>query len=240
MISRIIPQVSDKRVRQVLMRAIAEAQLEPGRYYHVCWWEGRLQCLHVHHTKEHHPSFYAANGYVFTEGLNVYQWRLVTNRVIDFCRQCGITLRGRVARREPRKADLFRERLRITEFDSRRLRDLIVDLRSPGPPLSARVDRLEQLLESAQTVAPEEVPENVVTMNSRVRLRDDERNEEMTCSLVFPLEARDSEDLRERSISVLSPIGMSILGRQVGHVVGGRIRVDEMLYQPEAAGDFHL
>jgi len=240
MINRRMQQVTDKRVRQIVARAIAEAQLEPERYYHVCWWEGRLQCLRIHHTKEHHPSFYAANGYIFMDGLNVYQWQLVINRVMDFCRQCGIMLRGRLARREPQKADLSREKLRITEFDFRRLRDLIADLRSPGPPTNTRLDKLERLLESAHTVTPEEVPENVVTMNSRVRLRDDERNEEMTCSLVFPLEARDGEDLRERSISVLSPIGMSILGRQVGHTVAGRIRVDEMLYQPEAAGDFHL
>lgn len=240
MINEKMQQVTDKRVRQSVARAIAEARLEPERYYHVCWWEGRLQCLHVHHTKEHHPSFYAANGYVFMEGLSVYQWQLVTNRVKDFCRRCGITLRARLAQRTPQKADRSLEKPRITVFDARRLRDLITDLRSPQPPANAHLDKLERLLESAHTVAPEEVPANVVTMNSRVRLKDDERNEEMACSLVFPLEARDGEDLRERSISVLSPIGMSILGRQVGHVVGGRVRVDEMLYQPEAAGDFHL
>ena len=229
MTNKRVPQMTDKQVRLIIARAIAETPMESGRCYHVCWWDGRLQCLHVRHTKEHHPSFYAANGYVFTNGLNVHQWRLVTSRVLDFCR-----------RREAQTTGLSQEKLQITEFDSRRLRALITDIRSLGSPTNARVNKLERTLESAHTVAPEEVPGNVVTMNSRVRLRDDERNEEMTCSLVFPLDALDSKASRERNVSVLSPIGVSMLGRQVGHTIEGRIRVDEMLYQPEAAGDFHL
>jgi regulator of nucleoside diphosphate kinase len=38
----------------------------------------------------------------------------------------------------------------------------------------------------------------------------------------------------------LSPLGLSILGRRTGDIVDGRVRIDELLYQPEAAGDFHL
>jgi len=240
MTNKTAQQMTDKHVQQIVARAIADAQIESGRCYHVCWWEGRLQCLHVRHTKEHHPSFYAANGYVFIDGLNAHQWQLVTSRVMDFCRTHRITLRGGSGPSEARKASLSGDMLQITEFDSRRLRDLIAGLRLRGVPRNAHLDQLEQMLESAHTVASEEVPENVVTMNSRVRLRDGRKNEEMTCSLVFPVEAPDEQNDRNGSISVLSAIGVSILGRQVGQTVGGRIRVEEMLYQPEAAGDFHL
>jgi len=230
------PQITDKKVQQIAARAIAETPLDSGRCYHLCWWEGRLQCLHVRHTKEYHPSFFAANGYVFTEGLNVHQWRLVVGRVLDFCRSRRIALDRRAAP----KAGLSREKLHVTEFDSQRLRRLIAEIRLPDASVNAHVDRLQEVLESAQTIPPENVPGNVVTMNSRVRLRDDRRDEEMTCSLVFPRDARKSRKSQDRRISVLSPVGVSILGRPVGHTIRGRIRVEELLYQPEAAGDFHL
>jgi len=106
--------------------------------------------------------------------------------------------------------------------------------------MSPLLDRLQGVLESACTVAPREVAGNVVTMNSQVRLKDHKKKDEMTCSLVFPLDAVKGEDLEKRNVSVLSPMGLSILGRRVGDTIEGRIHVDQMLYQPEAAGDFHL
>ncbi|MCU0915995.1 MAG: GreA/GreB family elongation factor [Planctomycetes bacterium] len=235
MTAKTMQQITDRKVQQIAARAIAATPLETGRCYHLCWWEGRPQCLHVRHTKEHHPSFFAANGYVFTEGLNVHQWRLVVGRVRDFCRSRRLALE----RRETQKAAVPRETLHITEFDAQRLRSLIDETRLPGASVQAHVDRLQEVLESAQTIPPGDVPRNVVTTNSRVRLRDDRRNEEITCSLVFPHDAGKGQDSQSRSVSVLSPIGVSILGRPVGHTIRGRIRVEELLYQPEAAGDFH-
>jgi regulator of nucleoside diphosphate kinase len=80
-------------------------------------------------------------------------------------------------------------------------------------------------------------------MNSKARLRDLETNEEMIYTLVFPEDANVEED----KISVVAPIGTAMLGQRVGdefewEVPAGtvRLRVEELLYQPEAAGDFHL
>ncbi len=92
MINKGMQQMTEKQVRQAASQAIANTLIEPWRYYHLCWWEGRLQCLHVHHMKDPHPTFYAANGHVFTKGLNVFQWRLATSRIMDFCQREGITL----------------------------------------------------------------------------------------------------------------------------------------------------
>ena len=94
--------------------------------------------------------------------------------------------------------------------------------------------------ESADTVAPQDVAADVVTMNSHVRLKDDEARREMTLSLVFPADALKDTDFEKLNVSVLTPIGLSILGRRVGDVIEGRIRVAGLLYQPEAAGDFDL
>ncbi|HET9213096.1 MAG TPA: GreA/GreB family elongation factor [Thermoanaerobaculia bacterium] len=60
---------------------------------------------------------------------------------------------------------------------------------------------------------------------------------------VFPHEA----DYKEGRISILAPLGTALLGFRVGDVVEWRmpagtrtLRIEELLYQPEAAGDFHL
>ncbi len=233
--------MNEIKTRQIVAKAIAAADIEPWKYYHVCWWKGKLQCLHVHHTKEHHPAFYAASGYVFTEGLTEHQWKLVTDRAIEFCRTRGVRLTvGSTRRKADSPAGPFPERLKITEFDSMRLRRLLASGRSPGSPINADLDKLQRLLESAETVAPEEVPANVVTMNSQVQLKDEEANTEMTLSLVFPADALRDTDFEKMNVSVLTPIGLSILGRRIGDTVEGRIRVHELLYQPEAAGDYHL
>jgi len=233
--------MNEANMRKIVTRAIATAQIEPWKYYHVCWWEGRLQCLHVHHAKDIHPVFYGAPGSVFAKGLTVHQWKLMTDRISDFCRTRGVTL-GTASKRWKGKAtgDPVNGTLQITEFDSLRLRTLIASVQSPEVTGNALVDKLRWLLQSAHVVAPQDVPADVVTMNSQVHLKDDEKNREMTVSLVFPLDALKDVEFENMRVSVLSPIGLSILGRRVGDTLEGRIRVEKLLYQPEAAGDFHL
>lgn len=136
--------------------------------------------------------------------------------------------------------------IHVTHHDMERLRALISssnrsaddhDLRD-RPYLAA----LEAELDRAVVVDAEDIPSDVVTMNSRSRLRDGRRTWVM--SLVFP-ENADPEDGR---ISVLAPLGAALLGCRVGQhvrfrVPGGAERsceVMSVLYQPEAAGDLHL
>ncbi|HWQ92965.1 MAG TPA: nucleoside diphosphate kinase regulator [Clostridia bacterium] len=126
----------------------------------------------------------------------------------------------------------------ITEADMKRLRPLVESAKSRDD-----IKTLQQELDRAQVVAPLEVPSNVVTMNSKARIRDIESQEDMVYTLVFP----DQADIEQGKISVLAPIGTAMLGQRVGEefeweVPAGpvRLRVEEVLYQPEAAGDFHL
>jgi len=102
---------------------------------------------------------------------------------------------------------------------------------------------LQAELGMARVVAPAEVPPDVITMNSKARLRDCETGEEMVYTLAFPAQASIEQD----RISVLAPVGTAMLGHRVGdefqwNVPAGavRLRVEEVLYQPEAAGDYHL
>lgn len=102
---------------------------------------------------------------------------------------------------------------------------------------------LEQELRSGEVVAPTRVPKGVVTMNSKVRVRDLKSDERETFSLVYPEDA----DINEGRLSVLAPLGQALLGAKAGDVVEvdapagvRRIKIERILYQPEAAGDFHL
>jgi regulator of nucleoside diphosphate kinase len=79
-------------------------------------------------------------------------------------------------------------------------------------------------------------------MHSVVRLRDLDSDETLACALVYP---SDADDTRDR-ISVLAPIGTAILGYRVGDVIEWpvpaglrRLRVEEVVSQPERAGVLH-
>ena len=81
---------------------------------------------------------------------------------------------------------------------------LIVDwLRTPAyrQQLGIREsEELENELKKAKLVSSEELPGDVVRLNSMVRIRDEDENREMELMLVTP----DKADLRQRKISMLS------------------------------------
>ena len=98
-------------------------------------------------------------------------------------------------------------------------------------------------MDRAEIVDPKEIPVDVITMSSTVRLKDLVSGDENTYSLVFPTEA----DFSEGKISVLEPIGMAILGYKQGDTIKWsvpsgmrKLKVEEILYQPEAAGHYNL
>jgi regulator of nucleoside diphosphate kinase len=108
--------------------------------------------------------------------------------------------------------------------------------------LCVRLSNLPEL-ERAEIVRPKDIPADVVTMHSKVRLNDLVSGESNTYSLVFPTEA----NFAEGKISVLAPIGTAILGYRQGDpiewpVPSGlrRLKIEEILYQPESAGDHEL
>ena len=128
----------------------------------------------------------------------------------------------------------------LNERDFDRLNELVTTARRTHGALAAA---LEQGLTRSKPVAPTRVPKTVVTMNSRILFRDLESREEEIYTLVYPQDA----DVEAGKLSVLAPLGTVLLGAKVGQVVecttpGGvrRIKVEKILYQPEAAGDLHL
>jgi regulator of nucleoside diphosphate kinase len=127
----------------------------------------------------------------------------------------------------------------ITQSDMNRLRALIESMKSSREDLKTLGAELDQ----AKIVPQTEIPPNVITMNSKAQVRDIDAGELMTYTLVFPDKANADEGL----ISVIAPIGTAMLGQRVDdefewRVPAGtvRLRVEKILYQPEAAGDYHL
>ncbi len=129
----------------------------------------------------------------------------------------------------------------ITKTDEEKLRDLISKSQYSEYRGSPYLKMLAGELDKAQVVDSREIPPDVITLNSTVQLIDLESNDEMIYTLVFPEEANVSEG----KISVLAPIGTGMLGYRVGDTFewdtpGGKrsIRVDKILHQPEASGDY--
>lgn len=133
--------------------------------------------------------------------------------------------------------------IHITAFDLDRLQNLIVDAQSTEYRKSEYLDNLKMELQRAVIVVPQEIPSTVVTMNSTVELVDMDTNEVETYTLVFPEDA----DVSKGRVSILAPIGTAMLGYEIGDVfewdvpAGKRhLRVERIIYQPEASGNFEL
>ena len=133
--------------------------------------------------------------------------------------------------------------IHITKFDMDRLNELIDGLRLSPKANQANLDLLEKELYRGVLVDPQNIPRDVITMNSKVSITDTDSGEKMTYTLVFPSAA----NITESKLSVLAPLGMALLGYRTGDIIEWpvpsgirKLKVDEIIYQPEAAGDYHL
>jgi len=133
--------------------------------------------------------------------------------------------------------------LYLTDYDYERLELLLDNMNRVPQNRREDLSRLEEDLAICQIVAPEEMPANIVTLHSTVRYLDLDSNKERVVTLVFPSNA----DLSAGRISIAVPLGAAILGHSEGDLIAWEtfdgtktIRIEEVLYQPEAAGDYHL
>lgn len=131
----------------------------------------------------------------------------------------------------------------ITTSDAERLRQLVRGMTNLGDHERIYLKMLAEELLRAEIVDPLKIPRDVVTMNSLVKFRDMDNREIYMYSIVYPANA----DYEKGRISVLAPIGMALLGYRVGDLVEWpvpagmrRLKIEEILYQPEAAGQFEL
>lgn len=125
----------------------------------------------------------------------------------------------------------------LTQNDMDRLLELVEAY--PGK----RFEHLERELLRAHVVSLDEMPKDVVTMNSRVIFENETTGERREITLVYP----GSADIDAGRVSVLVPIGTALLGLRVGQSIdwqlpGGerqRYRIVGVPYQPQAADEPH-
>jgi regulator of nucleoside diphosphate kinase len=131
----------------------------------------------------------------------------------------------------------------INKLDYQRLRMWAERAKSQFRFSNAHFDNMLRKAGEATLVEPEEIPADVVTMNSRICLRYINNNETKEIQLVYP----ESADIKRNRISIFAPLATTLLGCKQGSLAilstpNGTVRVliDKILYQPEAAGDFTL
>lgn len=128
----------------------------------------------------------------------------------------------------------------LTSQDLERLEDLLESLPSNAFPGK---EELRDELDRAEIVEPNQIPPSVVTMNSTVRFRIDASGEDFCLTLVYPKDVDGSGD----KISILAPVGSALLGLSTGDEIewprpgGGtiKVRIVEVVYQPEREGKFY-
>ena len=129
----------------------------------------------------------------------------------------------------------------ISAHDFERLDRLLSLLKGPERP--GAVSLLGEL-ERAQVVEPQDIPAEIVTMNSQTRLLNESTGKTRELTLVYPKDA----DSAVGRISVLAPVGSALLGLRKGQSIDWpmpngqkeRLKVLDVMYQPEAAGLYHV
>lgn len=135
------------------------------------------------------------------------------------------------------------EKIIINRLDYSRIKNCISDAKQLKSISKAEAEKLLLELDSAKIVEPEAIPSNVVTMNSIVRISFLNSSKQVQFQIVYPKQA----NIRENKISIFSPIATALIGYKVGDEVEWvvpagltKIKIDEIIYQPEAAGDYDL
>ena len=102
---------------------------------------------------------------------------------------------------------------------------------------------LDDLLAQADITSSRTVRADVVTMYSRVELVDVHTHRRQVVTLCYPQDAEPAAGF----ISVLSPVGISLLGLRAGDVARWQTPhgeecaavIESIQFQPEATGDYH-
>lgn len=131
-----------------------------------------------------------------------------------------------------------RPAITVSDRDLERLEALLDTL----PDKQPGVEALHEELDRAQIARPEAMPPDVVTMNSRVRFVVDPAGKELEMTLLYPCDVTGAPD----QLSVVAPAGIAVLGLAVGQQTewlapngqAVRVRIVDVPYQPERAGDF--
>lgn len=122
-------------------------------------------------------------------------------------------------------------KLMMTESDFQKISALVMSTQTEISEM------LEEELGRAAVVPSDQLPKDVVTMNSTVSFTDLDSGKKSVVTLVYPHEA----NIEENKVSILAPVGAALIGLRVGQIINWplpqgkerRIKVESVLSQPE-------
>lgn len=131
----------------------------------------------------------------------------------------------------------------ITKQDFNKIHRSITDAKAKNSIKKEEAEKLLAELKSAKIVEQDQIDPDVVTMNSIVKIHFQNNKTTMEFQLVYPSDA----NIKERKISIFSSVASALIGYRVGDEIDWlipsgmtKIVIDEVIYQPESAGDFDL
>lgn len=131
----------------------------------------------------------------------------------------------------------------LSKLDYTRISESIKHAKQLGKIAATEASKILTELSNAKVVESQDIPADVVTMNSIIKISFLSSDKVVQFQLVYP----DNANIKENKISIFSPIATALIGYKVGDeiewvVPSGltKIKIIEIIYQPEAAGDFDL
>ncbi|MBO0936412.1 GreA/GreB family elongation factor [Fibrella sp. HMF5335] len=128
----------------------------------------------------------------------------------------------------------------ISKLDCQRLKERVEQAKTNDKISPLQVINLLRGIDAATLLDPVKMPRNVVTMRSVVTLEYVETGRKLDVCLVYPEEA----DSTQNRISIFAPLATALFGYKQGAIISlptpfgsVNVRISQILYQPEAAGD---
>lgn len=115
----------------------------------------------------------------------------------------------------PTETPVKKDAILVGTADAEKLWALVEGERAPFSRDRLNLARLGEELDRAMIVEQDELPRDVISMHSRVRLLDLDTDAEMTYVLVYPHQAGAFPG----AISVVAPVGTALLGYRAGAVI---------------------
>jgi regulator of nucleoside diphosphate kinase len=135
----------------------------------------------------------------------------------------------------------------ISTLDSELLMKCIRAVEGRHTTIFDEIQVVKKKISSACKVKPQDVPRNIVTMNSLVELQRNNTNTKFTIKLVFPEFENINENIKETRVSIFSGLGAALFSGKVGDEVVYstwkneiRIKITNVVSQPEANGNYYV
>ena len=147
----------------------------------------------------------------------------------------GLPLRGGVFYvRQRRIIEMSERRIILNHSNYIVLKGLVDSLKRTGKLKLPHFARFAREMKEAIVMESHTIPDDVVTLYSRVRYRFLDSSESKEHVIVFPAQTKDSEEY----LSILSPLGLAMIGEREGTIVsydapGGmfKFQIEEVLHE---------